>query len=967
MRRAIHFKRAIQVSAVATILAALTAVPAQAQTTPAPAPAPAPSSAPKPAAAEAAPQNPVKPLYGNIDPFYRDINAFWGNISPFYGNIDPFWGNISPFYGNISPFWGNIDPFTSSTLAAAPAWGNIQPFWQDLGGYWNTTNSLWGSAGSYSANPAAYTDLAARLDEIVRRSQSTWGAAVTSVTGKSFAEGFANPLFAKYGIDPNNPASLATLSAAQRSHFFMDWYDGLMGFSGHDRPDHWMKTVNWSPAITQQQGYGTDTLIGLLDSSALGDADIADNIVYSGGSASYVGGHGAGVASLMVAAHDGSGVMGIAPNARVAMYNPFDANGSANWNDVRSGIIGLKSRGASIINMSLGIPGTTLSASWREVFGHTLVDPYKAQTIYVLAAGNDGLTQTQDIEWKEALATAFLVVGSVDPSGNISSFSNRPGTACLLDNGVCKYSTKLDESGLLMYRFLVAPGELMLVADGQGGVTRRSGTSFAAPLVSGTIALLHDRWPWLKLDPKATQEIILRSARDLGAPGVDTVYGWGMLDVAASQSPLDFSALKFYQYRKGRMTEYSATQIKSGGVKTTWEADGVYFVLFETVGSSTRDFVIPMSSKLSGSVSSSLSSSQLFQRFITTRLTDWIKGTGGFTDVASYTTPANGGWRMSVAAENPSAYLQNRDGALPHSAFKATDPSGRFSMTMGYGSGAMALGSQSGFGLTSDYASDGGINPLLSLASGGNFFGADFGLNARTTVSFGFTDRTLASKDNLALDEIERRTLADTDPYEAEAMNLRVTHRASDVLTLSANYTRLREKNALLAVQTLGSGLDDGSTSESATLGASLELPHGITLAGSATAGRSRTNGQDQALTTTGTGARTSAYAFSASKLGVLGGEDMLRLSVAQPLHIEKGAMNFESVEVIDRQTGEIGVVNHRFSLAGRERKYTGEFLYAAPVLEGQGELSLFGRADVGGGEVEGEGFVVGGKFRLDF
>ena len=77
--------------------------------------------------------------------------------------------------------------------------------------------------------------------------------------------------------------------------------------------------------------------------------------------------------------------------------------------------------------------------------------------------------------------------------------------------------------------------------------------------------------------------------------------------------------------------------------------------------------------------------------------------------------------------------------------------------------------------------------------------------------------------------------------------------------------------------------------------------------------------------------------------------------------------MNFESVEVVDRLTGQIGVVNHRFSLAGKERPYSGEFLYASPVLEGKGEVSLFGRADIGSSRVDGEGFVVGGRFRFDF
>ena len=87
-----------------------------------------------------------------------------------------------------------------------------------------------------------------------------------------------------------------------------------------------MRTVNWTSAITQQQGSGVDTIIGLLDATATGDPDIADNVAWSGGYASLVNGHGVGVASLMVAAHDRQGVMGVAPHATVIAYNPFDSD-----------------------------------------------------------------------------------------------------------------------------------------------------------------------------------------------------------------------------------------------------------------------------------------------------------------------------------------------------------------------------------------------------------------------------------------------------------------------------------------------------------------------------------------------------------------------------------------------------------------------------------------------------------------
>ena len=336
------------------------------------------------------------------------------------------------------------------------------------------------------------------------------------------------------------------------------------------------------------------------------DPDLANNIIYSGGYDNPLNGHGTAVASLMVAEHDGRGLMGIAPNATVAAYNPFDATGTASWADVSAGVLALSARGASVINMSLGVPGWSLHQDWGQVFANPAVAAATQNTVFVIAAGNEGKIQLTDIAWNWATDPNLILVGSVNPSGEISSFSNTPGTACLLNNGVCQAQNRI------WNRFIVAPGEAILVSDGNGGFIRRSGTSFAAPLVSGAIALLHDRWPWLAKHPDESVEIILRSAKDLGSSGPDQVYGWGLLDVKASQSPLNFNNLVFYENKKGVITKKTASSIRSGGLKSTWEADGAYFSMFENIGDTRRDFVVPLSSRLVGQMTSAGGSAEYF-------------------------------------------------------------------------------------------------------------------------------------------------------------------------------------------------------------------------------------------------------------------------------------------------------------------------------------------------------------------
>ncbi|NMM55653.1 S8 family serine peptidase, partial [Paenibacillus aquistagni] len=56
-----------------------------------------------------------------------------------------------------------------------------------------------------------------------------------------------------------------------------------------------------------------------------------------------------------------------------------------------------------------------------------------------------------------------------------------------------------------------------------------SGTSIAAPHVTGGLALLMERFPYL--DNPKIRDVLLTTATDLGEPGVDDVYGWGLMNL----------------------------------------------------------------------------------------------------------------------------------------------------------------------------------------------------------------------------------------------------------------------------------------------------------------------------------------------------------------------------------------------------------------------------------------------------
>ena len=891
----------------------------------------------------------INPFYGSINPFYGTISPFWGDINPFWGDINPFYGNIDPFYGNIDPFWGDINPFYGTIN---PFWGTIQPFWHDAGPQWGAINTAWNQL--QAGNATDYSSLQAQLKTFLGQNEAFWSGAVQKYTGKSFADGFANQMLAKYGIDPNDAASLANVSVQTRSAFFLNWYDGLMNFTGVDHVDWWMPSVHWSPQLTQIQGAGRVT-VGILDSTFSGDATGVDDVHFAGGFNFYVNQHGGAVASLIAAQHDGKGIMGIAPDSDIELYNPFDATGTAAWSDVATGIATLYNRGASVVNASLGVPGSTFSKEWVDILTGPLLSGRSHDLVIVKAAGNEGVTQTANVPWLLGLAPPnnILLVGSIGPSGQISSFSNSPGEACLTLLGLCAEQNKLK------YRYLVAPGELILVADGHGGVMRMSGTSFAAPLVTGAVALLQDRWPWLQNHADETVQIILRSAKDLGAPGVDPVYGWGELDVEASQSPLDFNALTVYQpfsYNGNQVStsgtqwgNWSAKSLKASVLKpgqlNLWQQQNAFIVAFENIGTTYRDFTIPLSSMLVGKSQKVNGNRNDFQSYLYHRMIDWANGTS--LNFNAQEMPLNqGAWNLTlVTTEATDDEVRQGEGPF-HAEFVASNPGAGVSLRFGEGSGAHSLMAASGFDYRGDFDPEtGGVNPVLGFASGGAYAQGEFAIGTDARLRFGFTEKT---DSHTYIDPTFGPLKAlPLDTAKASASVIGVDYTLTKGFTVNASYTNLNEANGLLGAQGSGLFAITGAQTQATTIGAALALGDGFALSGSATAAHTASAGFDTtALTLNEGGLNSTAFELVAAKTGLFGDFDSLRLSLAQPLHVESGALIYRSLQVVDRQTGDVGPLVQTWNISGA-REYRVETLYQAQVLEGRGEIAGFTLVDI--------------------
>lgn len=135
--------------------------------------------------------------------------------------------------------------------------------------------------------------------------------------------------------------------------------------------------------------------------------------------------------------------------------------------------------------------------------------------IFVWAAGNDGSSQSS------ALSALPVVMPELDGHFiNVVAYDDVTGTLADYSNAC----------GITLNWCITAPGTLST------GKTIAAGTSFAAPIVSAAIAILREAFPYMTASQITS--LLFETARDLGADGVDPIYGHGMLDLERATRPV---------------------------------------------------------------------------------------------------------------------------------------------------------------------------------------------------------------------------------------------------------------------------------------------------------------------------------------------------------------------------------------------------------------------------------------------
>lgn len=179
-------------------------------------------------------------------------------------------------------------------------------------------------------------------------------------------------------------------------------------------------------------------------------------------------GHGCAVTGVIAANIDNDeGIAGVAPNARIMPLRVLDADGIGTYSDVAAAIVYAVDHDAQVINLSLG--GTDESDLLAEAVAYAAAH----DVLVIAAAGNTGRAGVL----YPAAYESVIAVGSIDPDRQISSFSSTGPQIALL-----------------------APGRDIVTTSSDGDYVTLSGTSLAAPHVTGAAVLEMARGRQLTLD-----------------------------------------------------------------------------------------------------------------------------------------------------------------------------------------------------------------------------------------------------------------------------------------------------------------------------------------------------------------------------------------------------------------------------------------------------------------------------------
>lgn len=657
---------------------------------------------------------------------------------------------------------------------------------------------------------------------------------------------------------------------------------------------------------------GAGVTVGVIDTgisdptgALAGRISSASRDFSGNGSITDISGHGTSVSMIMGAARDDRATMGVAWNATV-MALRTDRPGSCNpgtsqaclhmTNVIADALDHAVSNGAAVVNISLG--GTTATRDLLDAVSRATA----AGTIIVISAGNGGTDGPDPLA--ASIADPAIGRGLVVIATALNGLDSRAS----FSNGALGFETSA----------IAALGVGVRTLDASGHEVGFSGTSAATPIVAGAVALLRQAFP--SLGPDQIVRLLLDTARDIGASGVDSVYGSGMLDLARAFAPrgtlsLAGSSVSLQSVGTGQL---------SSAMGDAAVGQGVTAVAIDSLGRAYRAGISPAMRRTMPGLT----------------LLPAVGGTQRSTGLARGDAFASFSFlpRRAPAADMPSALgtdVQRGARLLAGQVAARIAPGAR--IALGLSSGTATLDALLGPDRSAAFLTGGGASALSPE------FRPQAAVAVRQTLGSGLflgihAERGRVHDASLRRDAVDAReggyrlagaSLSGT--AGPASLTLGVDHMAEDASALGARF------DPLFGAQSADTVMAAASASLRAgrwTLGGGYR--------------RGWTRAAAGGLLDRGGRLQSAAWSVEAVGGGMFNARDSLALRFAQPLRVEASDFALSVPTGYDYATGAVTTGRERLNLAPAGRERVAELVYGAPVAGGWLTANLYRRAQPG-------------------
>ena len=324
-------------------------------------------------------------------------------------------------------------------------------------------------------------------------------------------------------------------------------------------------------------------------------------------------GHGTHVAGIAAAARNELGVQGVAFDANL-IIGKVTSNGMVTVNSLIPAVQWASSNRADVANLSINftLTQTAIKAQlvspgvYKTSFTNTGTMPggmnaaqwasaLTGETVLVVAAGNDatpwsgGISQlaaVTDSKGNLVLGGKMIVAGNWNEQTNHSVGPNNNGAAqlCMVMVGTtCQDKYKVSDF------YLLAPGvgitSTVPTSVTKSGLSNMTGTSMAAPAISGGVAIVHQMWPQMT-SANIVRLLLVTANKNL--PGYSiTTMGQGMMDLDRATRPVGALGIPTTGRLGGATVANVAPILVTGGSASTGKTSSL--MLLDTF---QRDFYL---------------------------------------------------------------------------------------------------------------------------------------------------------------------------------------------------------------------------------------------------------------------------------------------------------------------------------------------------------------------------------------